>query len=247
MYKKLTGSESGLVGYWQLNGNFNDLTTNANNLTATNGAIATQAFSGLDNAPFNAVEYCIITTKPVYSGGNTTCKVITPSGTGIPNEVLAASGYSGMEVPFGFTANKNRWYVLMIGRTQVSTSTGATNTYYNTGGYFLSVPSGDWKLSYSGRNLTTASVNVAFLSAVAALSLTAGGSPLDYQTISEGTSMNVAMAENDANIMIPECPFNTATQVPVYLNLSVPTGSTNFTYWKGTNTPTIIKAQYAGI
>ena len=46
---ELTGSESGLVGYWKLNGDTNDLTANNNNLTATGGPI----FSS--DTPFDSV------------------------------------------------------------------------------------------------------------------------------------------------------------------------------------------------
>ena len=100
--KSLVGNETNLVALFKGNGNFNDSTANANNLTASGGAIATQTFASIGTAPMNAIEYAIVTSKPVYSGGNTTCTVFTPTGTGIPNETLGAVSYSSMRTPFGF-------------------------------------------------------------------------------------------------------------------------------------------------
>ena len=66
MNNNLTGSESGLVGLWRGDNNFNDLTANANHLTATNGATATQNAN-----PFNLIEYGKVTKVGAFSGGVT--------------------------------------------------------------------------------------------------------------------------------------------------------------------------------
>lgn len=95
MYQALVGNETGLVGYWKLNGDFTDETSNSNDLTASGGVVATTA----DN-PFNATEYGVITS--VSYSTNTTVSVFCPEGYGIPNETLSNPFYSTQSTPFGF-------------------------------------------------------------------------------------------------------------------------------------------------
>lgn len=236
-----TGSETNLVFATKFNGNGNDLTANANNLVGSGGAVATD----VDN-PMNATEYAVV-TKVVKTGSDTFVTIFAPTGTGIPNETLGAVSYSSTQSPFGFPTAKHRWSVTFMARTQVSVPTGSVNVYFNVGGYLLSVPIGDWRLSYSGRNLTTAATNIAFLSAYAALSMAAGGNAIDPQVVGYGTSSNAGTAEVDS-VIFGACPLSiTTTQSPVYLNIAVPTGGTNFTYWHGVVTPTVITAECAYI
>lgn len=234
----LVGTETNLIALFQGNGNFNDKTSNGNNLTASGGANPNNS-----SVPQNAAEYCIA-TKVIKSGSDTLVTVFMPTGTGLPNETLGITSFSSSASPFGFPRSRQRWSVIFMARTQVQIATGSVNTYYNIGGYFLNVPIGEWLVSWNGRNLTTASTNVAFLGAFAALSATAGGNPIDPQFISQGGSFNAAVAENDSTIGASG-PLTNATQSPVYLNAAVPTGGTNFVYWQGMTTPTVIYAECA--
>lgn len=97
MCQELTGSESNLVGYWPLDGDFTDATANNNNLTANGGAVATD----LDN-PFNAIEYGIV-TDVTYSAPDTTVRVYTGKDYMIPNMTLNSPHFSTHEVPYGMT------------------------------------------------------------------------------------------------------------------------------------------------
>lgn len=92
------GTETNLVALYQGGGNFNDATTNANNLTAVGGAIATQAAN-----PYNPIEYGVINTLS-YSSPNTTITLDMGTGSTLPNATLNSAIYSITEVPYGISA-----------------------------------------------------------------------------------------------------------------------------------------------
>ncbi len=140
MATSLTGAESGLVGYWKLNGNFNDSSTNANNLTANSGAVATTS----DN-PFKALEYAIITAV-TYSAPNTTLTLFTGQEHTIPNATLTNFYYSTQDTPYGFPA-KNKWVVEVLFKTQFSNS-GTQDTWQNLG-HSIMLPVGEWRMGYN--------------------------------------------------------------------------------------------------
>lgn len=99
----LVGNEAGLAFLAKGNGSFNDSTTAANNLTATNGASATQAFSGIGNglAPANSTEFGYIISS-VFSGGLTTIHLFTGSAGNIPNATITNPFFSTSAQPYGF-------------------------------------------------------------------------------------------------------------------------------------------------
>lgn len=88
------GNETNLVALFQGNGNFNDLTSNANNLTATNGATSVTA------NPYHATEYGLVVGAS-YSNPTTTLTINT-GGSVLPNQTLGAASYSLVHEPFGF-------------------------------------------------------------------------------------------------------------------------------------------------
>lgn len=143
MNQELTGSETGLMGYWKLNGDFNDSTSNANHLTANSGVTATYA----DNA-LNANAYAIIMTTPVYSGGNTTMTVQTPIGYPIPNATLGTVSYSSVKVPYGFPSNPGLWSIHTLLASNLIPA-GVAGTWTNLD-VTLKVPAGVWNLGYRG-------------------------------------------------------------------------------------------------
>jgi hypothetical protein len=129
MHQQLTGSETGLVGYWKLNGNFNDSTSNANNLTASGGAVATT----VDN-PMNATEYVEVIKTPTYSGGNSTVKVMAPTGYSIPNMTLTNPYYSTHANPFGWPDNSSvRRYTRSVSNPGGGTLTNISQDLANLG------------------------------------------------------------------------------------------------------------------
>lgn len=136
MYQQLTGSEANLVGYWKLDGNFNDSSPSGNNLTAQNSATATT----VDNA-FHDTEYGIITDVT-----SSTITVFTGTDYGIPNMTLNSPSYSTQRVPYGFNGDRNAWRVEALYIAAVSQS-GAASTWYNFAQ--ISVPVGKWTRGFS--------------------------------------------------------------------------------------------------
>lgn len=83
---------TGLVAHFKLAGDFTDASTNSNDLTAINSAVATDT----DN-PWNAIEYGIIDTVSA-----TEMTITCQHPYGIPLETLTAPFYSGQYSPYGF-------------------------------------------------------------------------------------------------------------------------------------------------
>lgn len=107
---------AGTVGYWKLDGNFNDSSANANNLTASGGATATT----VDN-PMNAKEHAVIASVT-----STTVTVQTGPNSMIPNMTLSSPVYSLMENPWGLPGGLGRNRVIghaLLGNTYSSSST----------------------------------------------------------------------------------------------------------------------------
>lgn len=100
-------------------GNGNDVSTNANNLTGSGGATATDTGTAFDTNLWG-----IITKTPTYSGGNTSVTVFTPQGAGIPNETLGTFSYSTARSPYGFPSARQKWQIY-----QPFLATGAGGSY----------------------------------------------------------------------------------------------------------------------
>jgi hypothetical protein len=144
MHINLTGSETNLVGLWRGNGNFNDLTVNANNLTATNGAGFVTMATTPGTAYFNTTEMFIITAKPTYSVPNTTVTVFGGTDFGLPNATMSNFYYSMQRAPFGFPNARGKWMVESRYKTQ--TNIAGVTAIAQYAGQQLAVPSGEWRL-----------------------------------------------------------------------------------------------------
>lgn len=166
MNQQLTGSETNLVGYWKLNGDFNDSTSNANNMTGSGGAVATSS----DN-PMNATEYGVI-TKVTASGFT----VFTGNAYNIPNITLSTPSYSISATPFGFPSTDNKWYIVALYRVQVSTTSNATYGSYNGGGNAITIPTGSWNWSVDMSPFSSTTTVVEFAFATSSISGAAAGS-----------------------------------------------------------------------
>lgn len=150
MNQQLVGDETNLVAYFKLNGDLNDSTSNANNLTGQAGAVATNA----DN-PMNSTEYAIVTKV-----SSTLVTVFTGIQYNIPNATLSNIYYSHAKTPFGFSASKDIWTVSSV----LVTNRARTNTAYGSLTDYLVVPIGAWELSIQGvvEILTDASTSTRF-------------------------------------------------------------------------------------
>jgi hypothetical protein len=129
----LTGSESNLVALFKGNGNFNDATSNANNLTATNSAIATQAAN-----PFNAIEYA-----NVRAVSSSTVTLYTGDAGTIPNQTLNSPQYSTVKEPYGLPEILNSKVLgKVIWCSGVTNTATATGTQMNGATMTMTMPTG---------------------------------------------------------------------------------------------------------
>lgn len=138
------GSETNLVALFEGNGNFNDSTSNANNLTQSGGASAAQ-----NDNPFNSTEYAVITNVS-YSNPTTTVTLFTGGNGNIPNQTLNNPYYSVVKSPFGFPSAYNQWSVVIHNGANTLVNPGGTATFINDKSLAISVPIGMWRLRFEG-------------------------------------------------------------------------------------------------
>jgi hypothetical protein len=209
------GTETNLVALFQGNGNFNDATSNANNLTAQGGASATQA-----NNPYNATEYAVI-TKVSYSNPTTTVTLFAGTDYTIPNQTLNSPYYSTSKTPYGFPPSRYKWLVDYKFRTTTSIVVTSTSAWYNPGGISFSVPTGDIDAQalFYGKITATA---VAYLGTIWAIS-TSNSSVSNDDLEMQGTVTAASVGENDAQFKIEGLISNTAitTYYPIVQPVAV--------------------------
>lgn len=138
----LVGNETNLVALFQGNGAFTDATSNANNLTANAGAIATQA-----NNPYHATEYALVTNVS-YVNPTTTLTLFTGTDYVIPNQTLNSPQYATTKTPLNFPSGRDKWIVDQFSRVLGSQSSPVQNTWYNINNNQLSIPTGEWQVTY---------------------------------------------------------------------------------------------------
>lgn len=122
MTVNLVGNETNLVALYEGNGVFTDATSNANNLTASGGAIATQVAN-----PYNIIEYGII-SNIAFSTPTTTLTIFTGIDSNIPNQTLNNPQYSVAKEPFGFPGNLEANGMIMSYRPFLATSAANSTT-----------------------------------------------------------------------------------------------------------------------
>lgn len=145
MNQQLVGNETNLVAYFKLDGNANDSTSNANNLSANGGAAATTT----DN-PMNATEYAIV-TKVTAS----TITVFTGTDYNIPSVTLSSPYYALVKTPFGFPASRDKWRINYKKTTTTSASV-SSGVWTQLGTSQVPVPTGPWVAYVSAAPLATA-------------------------------------------------------------------------------------------
>lgn len=232
MNQQLVGNETNLVAYFKLNGDFNDSTSNANNLTAQGGAAATNS----DN-PMNSTEYAIV-TKVTAS----TITVFTGTDYNIPNMTLSTPYYSTQKVPFGFPAEKAKWRVRSLHRTTDSTTSNSSYGAYVSGGWALLVPVGAWRIGWQADlyNVTTTVMYFA-LSPTALTGLTTSQAANVTNLIARITSPSAAVMTIKALVE----DFITASAAQTYVMYTL--GTTTSAGIDGTVIPSEIFAECAYI
>lgn len=143
-----TGTETSLVSAYSLSNSLVDLTVNANNLTANNGATTANADSPfgtqIDGTISPTLEYGIV-SKVVFST-NTTVTLQIAEGCMAPTSGgISSIVYSSQDVPYNFPKHKDRWRI--VSRWTVTFTT--TSTTFVVSGKELNVPLGSWNVGYS--------------------------------------------------------------------------------------------------
>lgn len=141
------GSESGLVALYQFNGAWTDGTTNANTLTAVNGASNTYAGN-----PFNAIEYAVIESIS-YSSPTTTLTVSGGNACTIPNQTLNNPYYSFYEVPYGLPGGLGNNRVIASNLVAASQNNATTSDTLIIGtAITVTIPTGGRMVEIEGFN-----------------------------------------------------------------------------------------------
>jgi hypothetical protein len=207
MNQTLAGTETSLISAYSFSNSINDLSANANNLTANGSAVATSADSPFaQGATAGTLEYGIVASTPTFST-NTTVVVDVPEGSAIPTSGgISAVSYSSQKVPYGLPAQRGKWRLeSLFLAAGASLATPVLNTYYNIGSFRLNVPIGERVLGFrsltgmdrsvAGRTDTIAALSTSS-SSVSDLKLTAGRGDGGGNTF----SASMTVAENQVSL-----------------------------------------------
>lgn len=197
MNQQLVGNESNLIAYYKLSGDLNDSTSNANNLTASGGAVATFA-----DHRFSTTEYA-----KVRAVSTTTVTVSTGDGGVIPNMTLNTPHSSTENAPFGAPAvlvNDTTWgYVFGSG---FASTTAANGQYYDIPGMTVTftVPAGGRRYQIAGQG--------------GGISSNTGAPPLILFSLRDGN--NVVLSDTSQQVTV-----NTQNNLRVGGLINLPAGS----------------------
>lgn len=158
-----------MAAAYSFNNSLNDInTTNANNLTAQNGAVATNADSPFgnqgDGTISNQYDYGI-----VQSVSGTTAIFQMAEGCTVPTlGTVSAVAYASVKVPYNFPDQADKWtlsFVCAMDATKTGATPGAwygdTNLGATAVGYRIPIPTGSWNF-YAKLLAHSASAGAAF-------------------------------------------------------------------------------------
>jgi hypothetical protein len=148
------GDQPALVAYYPLSTNFDDSTSNNNDLNVIGGSAVAANVPG----PFSAIEYGFI-NKINWNGTSTTVYVYTGAAAA-PNEALEGISYSSLGAPYGFPLNPQHWRRVVCIRSQYNLVYGPTNTLNQTK-LKLGVPPGSWRIGYELGDIEQANTSAA--------------------------------------------------------------------------------------
>jgi hypothetical protein len=143
----LSGSESTCVAAFKLDqaSGLNDLTANANNLTATGSptySVASPFTTDANGVSAGTYDWGIVTKV-----ATTVATVQVPEGSCLPTSGgITTVDYSGVKAPFGMPVSEDRYAVESIYQATMTKASPTTSVSYNNGEQ-ITVPTGSWKVS----------------------------------------------------------------------------------------------------
>jgi len=146
MNQTLTGSETNLISAYK-NGSVTDLNvTNANNLTATNGATTAAVSPFGNNASSSTLDYAIVqkvTASTITVQVAEGCTIPTTGG-------VSAVSYSTQKTPFGFPSDYGKFRIECIYKSDLTTGAESATVWATITGANFSIPTGAWKWGFKG-------------------------------------------------------------------------------------------------
>lgn len=238
----LAGTETSLISAYSFNNSINDLNANANNLTANGSAVATNAdspFGGqADSTISSTLDYAII-TKTAFST-NTTLTVQVPEGCTIPTSGgVSAVSYSTQKVPYLFPAQREKWTITMLNRTQVTQGSPVSGTWYNLGSQQLNIPIGEWSTSYFVIQEALAG-STDLICYVTLSTVNNSEADLLYTTYSEAAAVTSLVTEASRTFGL-----SLAAAATYFLNTKTTTASVTGIYNRNETSAGLIKAELA--
>ena len=158
MNQTLTGSETSLVSAYTFNNSINDLSANANNLTAQGSAVATDTDTPFTNSvtgtsvTAGTTNYGIIMAQTFST--NTTYTIQIPEGETLPTTGgIGTVSYSTQKTPYGFPGQRSKWALRTLILADLTVGASATTWYTGTtassGSFVINVPVGEWNADYT--------------------------------------------------------------------------------------------------
>lgn len=180
-------------------------------------------------------KYFIITKVAV--SGDTTLTLYGGTDYNLENEAITTPYYSPVKAPFGFPLDPTKWTVQTTDTADRQQASPSSGTWYNNAALSISIPIGDWLISYScliSGNKSTATNMYLFTT----LS-TANNSESDTQfTAIAGLS---AVSSFFYQQLARAKPLLIAAKITYYLNMKV-LATIDTLAINGASTPTIIRA-----
>jgi len=243
MNQGLLGTETSLISAHSFNNSIADLnTTNANNLTASGSAVATNADSPFGTQASGSIsstlDYGIV--QSVSFSTNTTVIVQVPEGCTIPTSGgISAVSYSSMGKPYGFPSSAEKFTIYGINKSDIFASGTTINTWYNLN-VTLGVPIGEWKISYQ-----VALFNVSNSSQTAIREKFTLSESSATEDDLEFTSYAGVTSPTGSLVLIAQCykekTKKYAAAVTLYGNVEFTAGSTSLHGLQGGNSPSVLK------
>lgn len=242
----LTGSETNVISAYKLDqaSGLNDLSANANNLTATgsptyasdtpftNSVAGTSVTAGTTN-------YGIIMAQSFST--NTTYTIQIPEGETLPTTGgIGTVSYSTMRVPYGFPGQKGKWALKSIYLAAMVTSGSVNGTWYNPN-TSLVVPTGEW---IAGYNTSPYVANGTNNPSVWTTLSTTNNSVSDPEFRVYALFSSTANHSDVSNVSA-EKDISLSTATPYYLNLMTDQAGTPTLQANVTNSAVVISAENA--